>query len=164
MIFITSGSTNFPFTRLEAMAVLVAKYFPRERVIYQGIISGEIIYPQNISFKSLLNYAQFSSIIKKSKIILTHAGYGSIMNILKYSKYKPLVIPRMRRYKEHVNDHQVNFARFMAEKKLITLINNNKDLQNNLDQIQLNKAQAYLLILKKRKKTLISYLHQITTI
>ncbi len=61
---------------------------------------------------------QFS---KEARIIITHGGPGSIMLPFIYKK-TPIVIPRQSKFDEHVDDHQVKFAKYLEkEKKIISV-------------------------------------------
>ena len=77
--------------------------------------------------------------IKDAKIVITHGGPSSFIIPLQYGK-TPIVIPRMRKYGEHVNDHQVDFCkkyssvfpgRIILEEELNKLYN---DIITNLDK------------------------------
>jgi UDP-N-acetylglucosamine transferase subunit ALG13 len=58
----------------------------------------------------MLQKEAFDSYFEKASAIIAHAGIGSIVMALEYNK-PLLVMPRMKRFKEHVNDHQVATAR-----------------------------------------------------
>ena len=48
-------------------------------------------------------------------VVITHAGVGSILLCLRNGR-KPLVVPRMHRFGEHVDDHQVELTRALGER------------------------------------------------
>lgn len=48
--------------------------------------------------------------------MITHGGPSSIMMALQRGKIQ-IVVPRQKQYEEHVNDHQVEFSRFIEEKQ-----------------------------------------------
>ena len=49
-------------------------------------------------------------LIDKADLIITHGGVGSIIASLKKGK-KVIVVPRQKKYGEHVNNHQLQIAK-----------------------------------------------------
>ena len=52
--------------------------------------------------------------MQKADIIITHGGPATFMSAITNGK-KPIVVPRQEKFGEHVNDHQVDFARNVAK-------------------------------------------------
>ena len=46
------------------------------------------------------------SLIKSANVIITHGGVGTIIQAINLGK-KIIAVPRLQKYKEHVNDHQL---------------------------------------------------------
>lgn len=57
----------------------------------------------------------------EADVIITHGGPGSIWDAFGADKI-PIVVPRQERYGEHVDDHQVAFARHLARHRRIILV------------------------------------------
>lgn len=81
----------------------------------EGVISGnEIIAqigntdykPRNYKSFSLIGRDDFQHYMEQSELIITHAGTGSVIPPLKLGK-KVIVFPRLQKYKEHLDDHQL---------------------------------------------------------
>ncbi len=112
MIFLTVG-TQFPFDRLiKAVDELAAEGLITDKIIAQA---GKSKYaPRHFEVVEALDKAAFDRMIENSAAIISHAGMGSIAMALEH--HKPLlVMPRLARYGEVVNDHQVGIARKFAE-------------------------------------------------
>jgi UDP-N-acetylglucosamine transferase subunit ALG13 len=120
VIFLTVGTTKFSFNRLlrgvdEAMNSLRTK----ERLVAQiGKSDYEFKYKNTdafgqIPFNKMIDY------LKKARIVITHGGPATIFLVLKHNKNKPLVIPRMKKFGEHVDDHQVYFTELFKKRRLI---------------------------------------------
>jgi UDP-N-acetylglucosamine transferase subunit ALG13 len=62
-----------------------------------------------------LPFAEMVEQIRTADVVITHAGVGSILMCLRNGR-KPLVVPRMRRHGEHVDDHQVELTRALGER------------------------------------------------
>jgi len=108
MIFLTVG-TQFPFDRLvKCVDDAVSQDGFKEEIFAQ---IGESSYrPRNFEGVSSLEKRLFDKRIREASGIISHAGMGTIMMALE--NHKPLlVMPRLRKYSEVVNDHQVAIAR-----------------------------------------------------
>jgi len=69
----------------------------------------------------------FSSIVTKCDFIVSHAGMGSILTALKYSK--PVVIlPRSAKLGEHRNDHQFHTARSFKNTPGVYVVESKEEL------------------------------------
>jgi UDP-N-acetylglucosamine transferase subunit ALG13 len=58
---------------------------------------------------------------------VTHAGVGTIMTALANGKH-PVVMPRLARFGEAIDDHQLGLARRLAEAGYVTLAEDEKTL------------------------------------
>lgn len=133
MIFLTVG-TQFPFDRF-IRAV--------DNIFDQGLIDEEIFAqigetsykPRNFESVASLEKKTFDECFKKASSVMSHAGVGTITVALK--NHKPLlVMPRMKRYKEHVNDHQVATAKKFEELGHILAVYDVKDLPNGIRKLK----------------------------
>lgn len=51
----------------------------------------------------------FVRYVAEAEVLVLHAGAGSILHAVNAGKC-PIVMPRLARFGEHVNDHQLEFA------------------------------------------------------
>lgn len=58
--------------------------------------------------------------VADARIVITHGGPASFIMPLQVGK-TPIVVPRQQKFNEHVNDHQVEFARNVT-KRMGTII------------------------------------------
>ena len=76
--------------------------------------------------------------VADARIVITHGGPASFIMPLQIGK-TPIVVPRQHQYNEHVNDHQVEFARNVAQRMGTIIpvedINTLGDVIMNYDQI-----------------------------
>ncbi len=94
LVLVSVGSTKFPFVRLLSVFDRVDK--KKYKIV-----------------KEFLPTDQFIKIIKKADKIIVHGGPGTIFLAVKYAKNMPLAIPRLAKYKEHVDDHQLFFCKYL---------------------------------------------------
>jgi UDP-N-acetylglucosamine transferase subunit ALG13 len=129
MIFVTVGSQE-PFDRLIQAVDAWAKRRGRPDVFAQ--IASSLIRPEFIEFTQFVEPAEFNRIMRETKLIVAHAGMGSIISALELGK--PIVVmPRRADFRETRNDHQVATAeRFGAQGRVIVADDEN-DLPAKLD-------------------------------
>ena len=110
MILVTVGN-DLPFSRLVEHADSWAKAHPAEPMLAQtGRLRNSDYVPKAMEWVEMLPAEQFEHRCGEAKLIVAHAGMGSIITAL--SAGKPIVIlPRMARLKEHRSDHQLATAR-----------------------------------------------------
>ena len=106
MIFITVG-TQLPFPRLiQAMDVL-APDLGEEVFAQAGPEPGEV---KNLDVLTHLAPAEFEAKFRAARVVVAHAGIGTILSAKRFGK--PLVLlPRRADLGEHRNDHQLATAR-----------------------------------------------------
>ncbi len=114
-IFVTVGFESFPFNRLlQAIDKGV-----REKLISAPLLvqTGHSSYkPRCCPAKRFLSFDEIIDYLKKAEIIVTHAGVGTTLLAISLGKI-PILFPRQARYHEHVDDHQMEYARKMVEQK-----------------------------------------------
>ena len=112
MILVTVGTHPQPFTRL-IDAVAKAVDDENLKVIAQVGTASAGEYP----FETF-DYApqeKLTQLMKASEMVITHGGPGSAIAALRLGK-PTIVVPRRHQFGEHVDDHQVDFARFLNRK------------------------------------------------
>ena len=73
--------------------------------------------------------------IQRARVVVTHAGVGSVLVALANEK-RPVVVPRRRSFGEAVDDHQLQLGRRFAAAGLVTLVEDPEQLHNALTQKQ----------------------------
>lgn len=109
MIFVTLGSQKFQFNRLlQKLDELVESGVIQEEIFAQ---TGYSDYkPRNFTYKSFLNRDEFAAAQEKADLVITHGGTGAIIGAVKKGK-KVLAVPRLAKYGEHVDDHQIQLLK-----------------------------------------------------
>ncbi|WP_010480024.1 PssE/Cps14G family polysaccharide biosynthesis glycosyltransferase [Thermococcus zilligii] len=115
MIFVTVGNSNLGFERLIKAMDNLAQALPYPVVMQIGATN---YVPKNVEWFRYCDHDTIIEHFKKSRVIVTHAGAGTIFDILLLGK-KPVVIPRLSKFKEHIDDHQVEITRALENQKLI---------------------------------------------
>ena len=124
MIFVTVG-TVAPFDRLiRAADALAASTAARG---WHAQIGAGAFVPRHMSFDRFLSKQEFEARVGQAELIIAHGGVGIISDALRAGK-PLLVLPRLARCGEHVNDHQVDTAKFFAENGHMLAANHEDDL------------------------------------
>ena len=85
----------------------------------------------------------FNKLIEKSDIIITHGGTGVIINSIKKGK-KVIAIPRLSKYKEHVDDHQIQLINEFKVLNLIEAIHEVDELEKAIKKIKEKRYNKYI--------------------
>lgn len=130
MIFVTVGTHEQPFNRLlKKIDELIESKIIKEKVFVQ--IGYTNYKPKKFKYGKLLAFKEMNNFAEKAKIVITHGAAASIILALRYSKV-PIVVPRQKKYGEHVDDHQVWFSKRLEEKKKIIVVYEIEDLADKI--------------------------------
>ncbi len=109
LIFISCGTTDFAFDRLfRYIKQAPQRCLVNRKIVLQSRTNTLLRAEQqfaSISETALINY------FKKSTYCIVHGGPISIYLAAKYCPYMPYIIPRVSRYGEHVDDHQIFYCK-----------------------------------------------------
>jgi UDP-N-acetylglucosamine transferase subunit ALG13 len=114
VIFVTLGTQAYPFDRL-----LRALEGVGEELVVQG--GPATFRPTGATWFDFLEYAPLLEHVRRARVVVSHAGVGTVMTAVAEGK-RPVVVPRLHRYGEAVDDHQLPIARRLAESGLVRLV------------------------------------------
>ena len=124
MIFVTVG-TQIPFDRLIRMVDEIAPELGGEEIVAQSC-NGKYA-PRNFSTRQFIPPAEFEQIMNQARLIIAHAGTGSIVGAMQ--RHKPLVVvPRKAELREHRNDHQLATADYLSKTSSLCVVNTKEEL------------------------------------
>ena len=127
MIFIILGTQKFQLKRLlNEIEVLIKKGILKDEVIAQTGFTD--FSSDNIKCYDYLDKKDFDKYISEADLIITHSGVGSIITAISYNK-PVIVYPRLKKYKEHVDDHQKDIANAFEKKGFVLCCNEEDDLE-----------------------------------
>ena len=117
MILVLLGTQNNSFHRLiEEIERLIKKGIIKEKVVVQAGYTK--VNCKEIETLELVSKEELEELQNKANIIITHGGVGSIMQCITKGK-KVIAVSRLKKYKEHVNDHQKEIVEAFNEKGYI---------------------------------------------
>ena len=141
MTLVILGTQDKEFTRLLKMV---------EDEIKKGRIHGDVIVQAGqtkykskyMSVLDLIPNTKFNKLIKEADLVITHGGVGSIISALKYNK-KVIAVPRLSKYGEHVNDHQLEIIEEFGKLGYIKSATNKRELTKALEEIDSFEGTKY---------------------
>lgn len=141
MIFVILGTQDKKFTRLlNQVDIEINNGIIHEEVIVQA---GVTKYESNkMKIYDLISMNEFKKNIKNSEYIITHGGVGAILDALKYEK-KVIAIPRLKKYNEHENDHQLQIVKKFEQLGYIIGCYDTNDLGKIIKKIPNFKPKKY---------------------
>lgn len=114
MIFVTIGNTTQGFRRLlEAVDLLAGKGMLGDEKIFLQTGSTLNFRPSYCEYEPFLSMDEFQQWVGKADLIICHGGCGTLLQTVRLGKV-PVVMPRRKKYGEHVNDHQVQLIEALA--------------------------------------------------
>ncbi len=107
MIFATVGSSQIPFERLvRAMEQLAGE----DLLLQHGPVPPPAGVVRSTAF---MQFPEVLQSMRLADVVVCHAGAGSILCALREG-HRPVVVPRLKRFGETVDDHQVELAEALA--------------------------------------------------
>ena len=142
MILVTLGTQDKKFYRLlDMIQNEIDKGSIKDKVVVQAGYSKN--YKSNdMEIFDLISPHEFEKMIKECDILITHGGVGSIITGLKYNK-KIIVVPRLKKYKEHTNDHQLQIVNNFLNNGYILCVNDGESLSSALKEAKKFKPPKY---------------------
>lgn len=132
MILVTLGTNDKSFERLLTEV---------ERLIDLGVIQEEVAvqagktvyHSKKMKIYDLLPMSEMERLTGECSLLITHGGVGSIISGLKNGKCV-IAVPRLEKYKEHVNDHQLQIIRNFGASGCIIGTEGVEDLKSALEK------------------------------
>lgn len=112
MIFVTVGTHRDPMPRLiAALEDLPAG----ELVVQYGTSPQPAAAARTVAF---MPFDDMFACFDAADVVVTHAGVGSVLTAMRVG-HTPIVVPRRHSLGEHVDDHQAELTRALAERKAV---------------------------------------------
>jgi len=141
MILVTLGTQDKDFSRLlKAVEKQIKNGNIKDKVVAQ---IGTTKYKSDLMETfDLIPADKFNDLMDECDILITHGGVGSILAGLKNNK-KVIAAARLSKYKEHVNDHQLQIINKFVKAGYILELKDFDKLDKILKKIQGFKPKKY---------------------
>lgn len=133
MILVLLGTQNNSFYRLlENLEKAIDNNLINDEIIVQ---LGHTKYSSNkMKLLDFVSSEELNNLINSANLVITHGGVGSIIGSIKLNK-KVIAVARLSKYKEHVNDHQIQIVKNFDEEGYIIGIDDACKLSLALNRI-----------------------------
>lgn len=135
MIFVTTGVT-YGFERLVTRMDEIAGKMSEPVVMQIGETEYE---PKHARYFKFISRDAMEELYRNARIIVGHAGVGTITKALEYNK-PMILVPRLKKYKEHINDHQLEIAEELEKEGTTTVVYNIEDLESALKTVNVTNT------------------------
>ena len=126
---------------LEAVQKQIDNKVIKDRVVVQAGISCNF-KSKDMEIFDLIPLEEFDKLISECDILITHGGVGSIIAGIKNNK-KVIAAARLKKYGEHVNDHQLQIVENFTDSGYILSLNNFDELDKVLKNIKKFKPNKF---------------------
>lgn len=132
MVFICLGTQKFQCNRLlKEMDRLVEQGLIHEKVFAQRGYSDYV--PMHYESIEFLSKDDFEDRVAECSMMISHSGVGTIISAINH--HKPVVVfPRLKKYKEHVDNHQLEIAKAFHKKQLVLMYNEGDNLSELIER------------------------------
>ncbi len=142
MIFVTLGSQKFQFDRLlKKLDELVEEGIICEKIIAQ--IGASTYLPKHYEYVRFMDREKFAQTMDECTKVITHGGTGVIIGAVKKGK-KVIAVPRLARYGEHVDDHQLQLLHQFDDLKIICACYEVEELGNYYAELEQKEFRPYV--------------------
>src|SRR5690606_11205344 len=93
---------------------------------------GTATPPTHAQATAMLGYDELVAEMAAADVVVAQGGPATIMDARSVGR-RPIVIPRLSRFDEVVDDHQVAFTEWMSAKGLVWLASDESELNQQLD-------------------------------
>jgi UDP-N-acetylglucosamine transferase subunit ALG13 len=153
MILLTVG-TQLPFDRL---VELVDRLAIKHQIQVKAQIGKSGYQSRQMEIQSFFTPDEMERAFKEASVVISHAGMGSIINCLRFKK--PMIIyPRMAKYGEHRNDHQLDTLESFSNIQGIYPAKNEDEFERFIFNI--DKLKSPLGLYTPERDSLISYIRE----
>lgn len=157
-IFVTVGTAPFP--RLVEIMDNISQEL-NEKTIMQ--IGNTEYKPINAKFfKFIENFEDIKRLNREARIVVCHSGVGSIVTALEENG-NVIVFPRLNKFGEHIDNHQLEIANVLQEKHLVKIAHNYEELLYLLITSNENNDVKEATCISLKEANLVDYLASVIT-
>ena len=129
MIFISVGNNQQSFIRLFKKFEKIYKKLPKKKTKVICQIGYTDYTNKEFEIIKFIEKKSFNHLVRKSDLFISHAGAGSVIDSINNKKI-PILLPREKKYNEHVDNHQIEFYKKLLEIKFASSFNQIYKLKN----------------------------------
>lgn len=128
--------SNFGFERLVGKMDEIAGRIDEEVIMQIGETK---YYPKHAKYFDFTTEQGIKELCKKARVVVTHGGVGMILDAL-HEGVAVVVVPRLKKYGEVIDDHQLYLAQELEKDDKITVVYNIDEIEVALERSATKKA------------------------
>ncbi len=140
-VFVSVGTHPQPFDRLLKEIDRVAGR-GKARVQLFAQTGNSRYKPKHFASQALLDSKDFEGKISWSDVVVSHGGAGTIITVLRHKK-PLLLVPRLRKFGEHTNDHQLDLAKALETEGKAKAVFETRELEKALLEMKSFKPDLH---------------------
>ena len=158
MILVVLGTQDKKFPRLlETVEKEIKNGNIKDKVVVQA---GQTEYKSDVmEIFDLISAPEFEKLVDEADLIITHGGAGTILNAIKKNK-KIIAAARLKKYKEHHNDHQKQIIKEFANQGYLLELNDFNKLDKLLEKVKTFKPKKFESNTKNMIKLIENYIEE----
>ena len=142
LIFVTLGTQDKSFKRLlEAIQKQIDLGNIKEKIVVQAGYTKFV--SDKMEIFDLVSHEKFDEYMSKCDLLITHGGVGSIIGGITRKK-KVIAAARLKKYKEHTNDHQVQIIDVFSREGYILALEDFDKLDDVLKKVNKFKPKKFV--------------------
>jgi UDP-N-acetylglucosamine transferase subunit ALG13 len=140
VVFVTVGTARQGFSRLLQAVDDLAEcgFFAGEPVFIQTGSTRDFV-PRHCDWKAFVPRAEFERLMTEAALVISHGG-TTILEMVRLGKV-PVVMPRRKKYGEHVNDHQIELTELLAAEGRVVPAWEARDLPGAVVEVRTKSAR-----------------------
>lgn len=131
-VVVVVGSDHHPFDRLVGWVACWLEEHPEQRGSF-FVQAGTSSTVPPCQAAPLLRHDALKDLLQQADVVISHGGPGSALDCWNRG-ILPIVVPRLRRYGEHVDDHQLDFCRAQNDAGRVLLVESYDQLKHHLER------------------------------
>lgn len=165
MIFVSTGTVSFPFVRLVDAVINFYRKRPSEKLVIQSGPYDPVSPAKHIVIKPYFSFERMLSYYRSASQVISAAGEVSVFLILRNARKVPIFVPRLKKYKEHVDDQQLMIGRYLQKHNLAQVVLDISLLKQHLKtkKTKGSKIDKYLASQSPELRKLINNLDQVVS-
>nr|WP_294901011.1 PssE/Cps14G family polysaccharide biosynthesis glycosyltransferase [uncultured Pedobacter sp.] len=156
MILVLLGTFTIEFSRpIIAIENAIKGGDIKEEVIVQA---GHTKFSSEfLTVRSFIEPKELDELYERAEIIVTHGGVGSILRSFRMNK-KIIAIPRLYKFKEHVDDHQLDILEEFSKLNYLIYWHENDKFSDVLAKARQFQPSPFVSTKKDLEGFLINYI------
>ncbi len=134
MIVVQLGTHKLPFTRMVDYCNQIVEAFPKQDIVLQHGNTQITNLKDEVKRRDFYTTKKLYKIIEQADLVISHCGVSTLHEVLSLKK-KLIMVPRLQKYNEHNDNHQMQIADYYKNKNLAYLHDENRAIIEEVQKV-----------------------------